>query len=82
MVKRYAVIKGERVFNVILLAEENYDDFVNHAGPNYGDLVMIDDDSPIDNTWNYVDGEFVDMTGISGNGQDIVNQIVEQIADT
>jgi hypothetical protein len=67
MVKKYAVIKDERVTNVILLAEENYDNFVTHAGPNYGDLVMIDNDSPIDNTWNYVDGEFVDMREIMLN---------------
>jgi hypothetical protein len=82
MIKRYAVIIDQKVTNVILIDDVDYDNYTSLFDPNTYLFVEVEETSEVSIGWLYTDNEFINMNPIINNEQKIVDEIIQQIANS
>jgi NTP pyrophosphatase (non-canonical NTP hydrolase) len=82
MIKRYAVIIDQKVTNVILIDDVDYDNYTSRFDPNTYLFVEVEETPEVAIGWLYTDNEFINMNAITNNEQKIVDEIIQQIANS
>lgn len=78
MIKKFAIIKDNKVDNVILIASENYQK-ISIAYTNQS-LIELEDNSEVGPGWSYYDGNFVnEIPQPPSLSEDDISETVETI---
>lgn len=78
MIKKFAIIKDNKVDNVILIATENYQTV--SIGYTNQSLVELEDNSKVGPGWSYYDGNFVnEMPQPPSLSENDISEVLETI---